>query len=168
MKGSDLIVQELERQGVEVVFEYPGGATAHILDSLRLSKIEVITMRTEQAASFAADGYARVTGKHGVCMATSGPGATNLVTGIANAYLDSVPMVFITGQVGTNELDMNDSRQMGFQQVDIVSIVKPITKYVTTIKSHEYICSHIRTAFDVSIQPRKGPVLLDIPMDIQQ
>lgn len=166
--GSKIVSDTLAYQGVKVIFEYPGGVIAPILDELALSgKIKLIVTRNDQAASLMADAYSRSTGECGVCMATSGPGATNLITGIANAYLDSIPMVAITGQVGTGALrGERKMRQFGFQELDIVSVAKPITKWAYQIKRPGEIKMIFDKAFDIAMKGRKGPVLIDIPMDI--
>ncbi|MGN0596050.1 MAG: biosynthetic-type acetolactate synthase large subunit [Ruminiclostridium sp.] len=165
MKGSDIIVECLLEQGVDTVFGYPGGAVLDIYDSLykysdRLS--HVLTAH-EQGASHAADGYARATGKTGVVIATSGPGATNLVTGIATAYMDSIPMVAITGNVSCPLLGLDS-----FQEVDITGITLPITKHNFIVKDTAKLADTIRLAFRIAESGRKGPVLIDIPKDITQ
>ena len=171
--GAEYIVDGLLKNQVKVVFVYPGGTIAPILDVLRDSVIKIVTMRHEQAAAFAADAYARVTSKVGVCIASAGPGATNLVTGIANAYCDSIPMVIITGQVVTGQLTRSGlhtppgTRQTGFQEIDIIGITKPITKAGIQIINVNELPVNIDHAFRIASTTRPGPVLIDIPMDIQ-
>ncbi len=162
MTGAKGIVKSLENQGVEVIFGFPGGATLPIYDELARSSIRHILARHEQGAAHMADGYARATGKVGVCMATSGPGATNLVTGLANAYMDSSPVVAITGQV-PRALIGNDA----FQEVDITGITLPITKHNYLIQQADLLPSCIEEAFYLASSGRKGPVLIDIPKDVQ-
>ena len=160
--GAKAVVSALQRQQVEVVFGYPGGATLPIYDSLSASTIRHIMPRHEQAGAHMADGYARSTGKTGVCMATSGPGATNLVTGVATAYMDSSPVIAITGQVPTTMIG-NDA----FQEVDITGITIPITKHNYLVKEAHTIPLIFDEAFYLASSGRKGPVLIDIPKDIQ-
>ena len=164
MTGAQIVVETLIEQGAEVVFGYPGGQVLNLYDELykNADRIKHVITAHEQGASHAADGYARVTGKVGVCMATSGPGATNLVTGIANAYLDSVPMVAITGNV-PNNLIGRDS----FQEVDIVGITYSITKHNYIVKDVTKLADTIREAFKIAKSGRPGPVLIDIPKDVQ-
>ena len=162
MKGSEILLESLKREGVEVMFGYPGGQVLPIFDSLYDSDIKFILTRHEQGAAHAADGYARATGKVGVCLATSGPGATNLVTGIANAYMDSIPMVAITGQVKTFLIG-NDA----FQEADVTGITRPITKHNYLVKDIKDLTRSIREAFYIASTGRPGPVLIDIPSDIQ-
>jgi len=162
MKGSQILLESLKREGVEVMFGYPGGQVLPIFDSLYDSDIKFILTRHEQGAAHAADGYARATGKVGVCLATSGPGATNLVTGIANAYMDSIPMVAITGQVKTFLIG-NDA----FQEADVTGITRPITKHNYLVKDIRDLARIIREAFYIASTGRPGPVLVDIPSDIQ-
>ena len=163
LTGSQVIIECLKEQGVDTVFGYPGGAILNVYDELYLHKDEIHHVLTshEQGASHAADGYARSTGKVGVCMATSGPGATNLVTGIATAYMDSVPMVAITCNV-TVPLLGKDS----FQEVDISGITLPITKHNFIVKDIKDLAPTIRRAFAIAQKGRPGPVLVDIPKDI--
>ena len=170
VKISDYIIDFLLQKEIDKVFGYIGGAVAHIYHSIDKNKnIEIINSIHEQGAAFAAEGYARVTGKSGVAIATSGPGATNLITGIGSCYFDSVPMLFITGQVNTYEYKYDKPvRQVGFQETDIVSIVKPIVKYAVMIDKVENIRYELEKAHYVSQNGRKGPVLVDIPMDIQR
>ena len=163
LNGSEIIAECLLEQGVDTVFGYPGGAVLNIYDALYKysDKITHILSAHEQGASHAADGYARTTGKCGVVIATSGPGATNLVTGIATAYMDSVPMVAITGNV-SNDLLARDS----FQEVDITGITLPVTKHNFIVKNVEDLANVIRKAFRIAMSGRKGPVLIDIPKDV--
>ncbi|MQY76853.1 MAG: biosynthetic-type acetolactate synthase large subunit [Spirochaeta sp.] len=162
ISGARGIIKSLENQGVEVLFGYPGGATLPIYDELARSSIRHILTRHEQGAAHMADGYARATGKVGVCMATSGPGATNLVTGLANAYMDSSPVVAITGQVPRAMIG-NDA----FQEVDITGITLPITKHNYLIQQADFLPASIEEAFYLASSGRKGPVLIDIPKDVQ-
>ncbi len=167
MKASDYIVEFIEKQNITDVFGYPGGMVTHLMDSLSKSSIRSHVTYHEQGAAFAACGYAQTTGKVGVAYATSGPGATNLITGICNAYFDSTPTLFITGQVNTFESKGDlGVRQRGFQETDIVSIVKPVTKYAVRITDASKLRFHLEQAFHIAQKGRKGPVLLDIPMDI--
>jgi acetolactate synthase-1/2/3 large subunit len=161
LTGAQAIVKTLEMEGVEVIFGIPGGATLNIYDVLRDSKIKHYLMRHEQVAAHAADGYARASGKVGVCMATSGPGATNLVTGIANAYMDSIPIVAITGQVATSVIGTD-----AFQEADTTGITLPIVKHSYLITNPEEIPSVIREAFHIASTGRPGPVVIDVPKDM--
>lgn len=170
MKLSDYIAQFLIGKGCTHAFGYQGGAVTHLIDSLYAAEgIRFIGCGHEQAAAFAAEGYARVTGRCGVAIATSGPGATNLITGIGSAYFDSIPCVYLTGQVNTYEYKGALSvRQLGFQETDIVSVVTPIVKYAVRITDPKRIRYELERAFDTAQAGRKGPVLLDIPMDVQR
>lgn len=159
--GAKILVESLQREGTEIIFGYPGGVVLPIYDELYDSSLRHILVRHEQAAAHAADGYARASGRVGVCLATSGPGACNLVTGIATAYMDSAPIVAITGQVPTNLLG-NDA----FQESDITGITMPITKHNYLLKSTGDISRVIREAFYIAGTGRKGPVLIDIPKDV--
>ena len=161
MNGSNILIQALENEGVEVVFGYPGGAIMPLYDALIGSSIKHILVRHEQAAALAADGYARATGKVGVCFATSGPGATNLVTGIANAYLDSVPMVAITGQVPTFYMGTD-----AFQEVDTFGITMPIVKHSFIARDAADLPRLVQEAFCIARSGRPGPVLIDLPKDV--
>lgn len=164
IKGTDLFVKALKEEGVDILFGYPGGQAIDLFDSLYgQNDIEVILPRHEQALVHAADGYARSTGKVGVCLVTSGPGATNLVTGIATANYDSVPLVCFTGQVPMNLIG-NDA----FQEVDIVGITRSICKHCVTVRSREDLGRIIKEAFFIARNGKPGPVLVDIPKDIQQ
>ncbi|MDF2523558.1 MAG: ilvB, partial [Clostridiales bacterium] len=162
LNGSDILIECLKEQGVDLVFGYPGGAVLNIYDALYKARNEIKHILTshEQGAAHAADGYARATGKVGVCIATSGPGATNLVTGIATAYMDSVPMVAITGQVSTSLLGKDS-----FQEVDITGITMPITKHNFIVKDVTKLADIIRMAFAIAREGRPGPVLVDICKD---
>ncbi len=164
LKGAQILVETLIEQGTKTIFGYPGGQVIDIYDALYLAsdRIQHVITAHEQGAAHAADGYARATGKVGVVLATSGPGATNLVTGIATAYLDSIPMVAITGNV-PNSLIGRDS----FQEVDITGITMPITKHNFFVKRIEDLADTVRTAFQIAKSGRPGPVLVDIPKDVQ-
>ncbi len=163
LTGAEIIVECLKEQGVDTVFGYPGGAILNVYDALYKYKDEITHVLTshEQGASHAADGYARATGKVGVCLATSGPGATNLVTGIATAYMDSVPMVAITANVGTSLLGRDS-----FQEVDIAGIVMPITKHSFIVKDISKLADTMRRAFNIAKSGRPGPVLVDVTKDV--
>ncbi|MGC9021585.1 MAG: biosynthetic-type acetolactate synthase large subunit [Dissulfurimicrobium sp.] len=163
MAGKQMVVEALKREGVEVVFGYPGGAIIDVFDAIdKDGSIKFVLVRHEQGATHAADGYARSSGKVGVCIVTSGPGATNTVTGIATAYMDSVPMVVITGQVPT-ALIGNDA----FQEVDIVGITRPCTKHNYLVKDVKDLSRILKEAFYLARSGRPGPVLIDIPKDVQ-
>ena len=164
LSGAEILVRTLIEQGVDVVFGYPGGQVINIYDRLyeHQDELKHVLVAHEQGASHAADGYARTTGKVGVCIATSGPGATNLVTGIATAYLDSVPMVAITGNV-SNDLIGRDS----FQEVDITGITMPITKHNYFVNKVSKLADTLREGFKLAKSGRPGPVLVDIPKDVQ-
>ncbi len=163
LTGSEIVIECLKEQGVDTVFGYPGGAILNVYDALyqHRSEIRHILTSHEQGASHAADGYARATGKVGVCLATSGPGATNLVTGIATAYMDSVPMVAITCNVGVSLLGKDS-----FQEIDITGITMPITKHNYIVKDVTKLAETIRKAFHIAKSGRPGPVLIDIPKDV--
>ena len=161
--GADAVVRSLEELGTEMVFGLPGGAVLPLYDALfRAQKLRHVLVRHEQGAGHAAEGYAVASGKVGVCIATSGPGATNLVTPIADAYLDSVPMVAITGQVGSPLLGTD-----AFQEADIRGITMPITKHNLMVTKAEDIPRAIAAAFHIASTGRPGPVLVDIPKDVQ-
>ncbi|NQS76200.1 MAG: biosynthetic-type acetolactate synthase large subunit [Peptococcaceae bacterium] len=160
---AEALIRCLEREDVEIVFGYPGGAILPVYDALNKTVIKHVLVRHEQGAAHMADGYARVTGKVGVCLATSGPGATNLVTGIANAYMDSVPMVVITGQVATSMVGTD-----AFQEVDITGITIPITKHNYLIKEPDQLPAVVKKAFLLASTGRPGPVLIDLPKDVAQ
>ena len=161
--GAEIVIECLKEQGVDTVFGYPGGAILNVYDELYKHRDEIRHILTshEQGASHAADGYARATGKVGVCLATSGPGATNLVTGIATAYMDSIPIVAITCNVGVSLLGKDS-----FQEIDIAGITMPITKYSFIVKDVTKLADTIRKAFRIAKTGRPGPVLVDIPKDI--
>jgi len=161
--GAEIVVDALIREKVEVVFGIPGGAILDLLDVLNKSPIRYILTRHEQGAAHMADGYARSTGRTGVCIATSGPGATNLVTGIATAHMDSIPIVAITGQVPTSMIG-NDA----FQEADIVGITRPITKHNYLVKDVKELPRMMKEAFYIASTGRPGPVLVDVPKDIQR
>ncbi len=162
-KGAELLAMSLMEEGVDLIFGYPGGANLEIFDVLQAHNIRCIRVEHEQGAVHAAQGYARASGRVGVCLATSGPGATNLVTGIADANSDSTPIVAITGNVPTRLLGKN-----AFQEVDIVSIVRPVTKKAYLVDRVARIPEIVREAFTLAAGPRPGPVLIDLPKDIQQ
>ena len=161
--GAEIIVEVLIEQGVDVVFGYPGGTVINIYDALfqNQNRIRHILTAHEQGASHAADGYARATGKTGVVIATSGPGATNIVTGIATAYMDSIPMVAITGNVTTDAMGRDS-----FQEVYIAGVTLPITKHNFLVKRIEDLADTLRDAFRIAQSGRPGPVLVDIPKDL--
>ncbi len=160
--GAEIMVRVLAEEGVSTVFGYPGGAILPFYDALRNSDIEHVLTAHEQGAAHAADGFARASGKVGVCIATSGPGATNLVTGLATAFLDSIPVVAITGQVN-RPLIGHDA----FQEVDITGITMPITKHNFLVKRPENLAQTLRLAFQLAREGRPGPVLVDVPRDVQ-
>lgn len=163
LSGADIVIQCLKEQGTDTVFGYPGGCVLDIYDAIyRDGTLRHILTAHEQGAAHAADGYARATGKTGVCIATSGPGATNLVTGIATAYMDSVPLVAITGNVTVSNLGRDS-----FQEVDIAGITMPITKHNYIVKDVNALADTIREAFYIANSGRKGPVLVDIPKNLQ-
>ena len=163
LTGAEIVIECLKEQGVDTVFGYPGGAILNVYDALYQHQNEIRHILTshEQGASHAADGYARATGKVGVCLATSGPGATNLVTGIATAYMDSIPIVAITCNVGVPLLGKDS-----FQEIDISGITMPITKHNFIVKDVEQLADTIRKAFVIAKKGRPGPVLIDIPKDV--
>jgi len=165
LTGAQILIEELVRNNVDTVFGYPGGAVLDIYDELykNEARLRHVISAHEQGAAHAADGYARVTGKAGVVIATSGPGAANLVTGIANAYLDSVPLVVITGNVATALLGKDS-----FQEVDIVGITQPIVKHNHIVRDVKDLASELASAFQVALSGRRGPVLIDIPKDVQK
>jgi acetolactate synthase-1/2/3 large subunit len=163
MSGSELLISCLEREGVEVIFAYPGGASMEIHQALTRSKIRTILPRHEQGGAFAAEGYARASGKVGVCMATSGPGATNLVTGIADAYMDSIPVIGITGQVPQAMIGKG-----AFQETDIFGVTLPIVKHSYLVTDINDIPRIVKEAFYIARSGRPGPVMIDIPKNVQQ
>ncbi|MGH4123620.1 MAG: thiamine pyrophosphate-binding protein [Clostridium sp.] len=171
MKASDYIVEFLISKGITDVFGYPGGVICHLMDSFNKYKDKICahTNYHEQAAAFAACGYAQTSLKPGVAYATSGPGATNLITGICNAYFDSIPTIFITGQVDTYAAKGSlNVRQRGFQETDIISMVKSVTKYCVRVESQDKLQEYLEKAYYHATTGRQGPVLLDIPADIQR
>jgi acetolactate synthase-1/2/3 large subunit len=161
LTGAQILMKVMQQEGVDTVFGYPGGAVIDIYDELMKSDIRHVLVRHEQGAVHAADGYARASGKVGVCLVTSGPGATNTVTGIASAYMDSIPVVVISGQVPTHLIG-NDA----FQEVDIVGITRPCTKHNYLVKRIEDLARTVREAFHIARSGRPGPVLIDLPKDI--
>lgn len=161
ISGAQMLIKALEAQGVEVIFGYPGGAVLEIYDAIEESTIDHVLVRHEQGGAHAASGYARVKGQVGVCLATSGPGATNLVTGIATAYMDSVPLVVITGQVPKAMVGTD-----AFQEVDITGITNPITKYNYLVQDVQELPKIVAEAFYIAKSGRPGPVLIDIPRDV--
>ena len=163
MRGGEAIIESLKNMGVKTIFGYPGGQTIPFYDMLYDADIDHILVRHEQAAAHAADGYARASGKVGVCLATSGPGATNLVTGIGTAYMDSSPIVAITGQVPTHLIG-NDA----FQEADIIGITMPIVKHSYQPKNPDLIPSMIKSSFEIASSGRPGPVLIDVPKEVQE
>jgi acetolactate synthase I/II/III large subunit len=161
MNGAQILTRALEAEGVDIIFGYPGGAIMPVYDALLESNLKHILVRHEQAAALAADGYARSSGRVGVCMATSGPGATNLITGIGNAFMDSVPMVAITGQVHSFNMGTD-----AFQEVDIFGISMPIVKHSFIIRRVEDVGPIVHKAFEIARSGRPGPVLIDLPKDV--
>lgn len=163
LNGSDILIEVLLEQGVDTVFGYPGGSVLNIYDALYKysDKIRHVMTAHEQGAAHAADGYARATGKTGVCLSTSGPGATNLVTGIATAYMDSVPMVAITGNVSTSLIGRDS-----FQEIYIAGVTMPITKHNFVVRDVKDLADTLRRAFEIAGSGRKGPVLVDVPKDV--
>ena len=161
LKGATILLNALQQEGVDVIFGYPGGVLLPLYDALLDSPIRHVLGRHEQGVVYAADGYSRVTGKVGVCLATSGPGATNVVTGIANAYSDSIPLVVLTGQVSTGSIG-SDS----FQEVDIIGITMPITKHSYLVKDPRDLPRIVKEAFYIARTGRPGPVLIDLPKDV--
>src|SRR6516162_7239735 len=163
MNGAEILVAAMEREGVEVIFAYPGGASMPIHQALtRSPNIRTILPRHEQGGSFAAEGYARATGRPGVCMATSGPGATNLVTGIADAYMDSIPIVAITGQVPQEMIGRG-----AFQETDVFGMTLPIVKHSYLVMDVVDIPRIVKEAFYIARTGRPGPVVIDVPKNIQ-
>ena len=163
LTGADAILKVLNEQGVEVIFGYPGGAILPIYDALfKSNSIRHILVRHEQAAVHAAEGYARSTGKVGVVLVTSGPGATNAVTGLTDALMDSIPIVCLSGQVPTHLIG-NDA----FQEADTTGITRPCTKHNYLVKESDKLCSTLNEAFHVARTGRPGPVVIDLPKDIQ-
>ena len=163
LNGAQILIKALQEQGVDTIFGYPGGAVLEIYDALKESDIRHVLVRNEQGGAHAASGYARAAGKVGVCLATSGPGATNLVTGIATAYMDSVPIVAFTGQVPRSMIGTD-----AFQEIDITGITSPITKHNYLVQNVEDLARIIAEAFYIARTGRPGPVLIDIPRDVSQ
>ena len=162
LSGGDMLTRALHDEGVDLIFGYPGGAVLHIYDAIfRQDKIEHILVRHEQAATHAADGYARATGKPGVVLVTSGPGATNAITGIATAYMDSIPMVILSGQVESRLIGTD-----GFQETDMVGISRPIVKHSFMVEDPADIPMIVKKAFHIATTGRPGPVVIDIPKDV--
>ena len=170
MKISDYIVDFLAKKNIDTIFGYQGGMVTHIAHSIHEHKnMRFVQVYHEQTAAFAAVGYARHTNNVGVAIATSGPGATNMITGIADAFFDSIPTIFITGQVNTHEYKYDKPiKQLGFQETNIVEILKPITKYIKLVDKAEDIPAELEQCFNIATSGRKGPVLLDIPMNVQR
>ena len=162
LTGSKILLECLLQEGVDTIFGYPGGTVINIYDDLMDSPVKHILTRHEQAAVHAADGYARATGKVGVAIATSGPGATNTITGIATAYMDSIPMVVITGQVPT-PLIGNDA----FQEADVIGLTRPITKHNYLVRDIKDLAMTVKKAFYIARTGRPGPVVIDLPKDVQ-
>ena len=162
-KGSEILIESLHKEGADLIFGIPGGVVLPIFDALYHSPVKLILTKHEQGAAHMADGYARATGRVGVCLATSGPGATNLTTGIATAYMDSVPMVAITGQVATHLIG-NDA----FQEADTTGITRPITKHNYLVKDVKDLARTVKEAFYIASTGRPGPVLVDVPVDVSK
>lgn len=162
-KGAEILIESLHKEGVEMLFGLPGGVVLPIFDALYHSPVKLILTKHEQGAAHMADGYSRATGRVGVCLATSGPGATNLTTGIATAYMDSVPMVAITGQVATNLIG-NDA----FQEADTTGITRPITKHNYLVKDVKDLARTVKESFYIASTGRPGPVLIDVPVDVSK
>src|SRR6476469_3765756 len=164
LTGAEIFVRCLQEEGVEYVFGYPGGAVLYLYDELfKQDKVKHVLVRHEQAAVHAADGYARSSNKVGVALVTSGPGVTNAVTGIATAYMDSIPLVIISGQVPTHAIGLD-----AFQEVDTVGITRPCVKHNFLVKDITELATTIKKAFYIASTGRPGPVLVDIPKDVSQ
>src|SRR6188508_3494633 len=162
LRGAEVLIKSLQAENVKFVWGYPGGAVLHIYDAFyKQDTIQHVLVRHEQAAVHAADGYARATGDVGVALVTSGPGVTNAVTGIATAYMDSIPMVIITGQVPTHAIGLD-----AFQECDTVGITRPIVKHNMLVKDVKDLASAIKKAFHIAATGRPGPVVVDIPKDV--
>ena len=160
--GNDILIQSLINEGVEYIFGYPGGAALHIYDSIFNQKeMQHILVRHEQGATHAADGYARATGKPGVVLVTSGPGATNAITGIATAFMDSIPMVIISGQVQSHLIGTD-----AFQETDMIGVSRPIVKHSFTVDKQENIAQIVKEAFHIATSGRQGPVVIDVPKNM--
>ena len=161
LSGAEMVVRALQDEGVEYIFGYPGGAVLHIYDALfQQDKVNHILVRHEQAATHAADGYARSTGKPGVVLVTSGPGATNAITGIATAFMDSIPMVVLSGQVRSDWIGDD-----AFQETDMIGLSRPIVKHSFMVRDPSEIPEMVKKAFYIASTGRPGPVLIDIPKD---
>ena len=164
LTGAEIVIRCLQEEGVEYVFGYPGGAVLNIYDELfKQEQVKHVLVRHEQGAAHAADGYSRASEKVGVCLVTSGPGVTNAVTGIATAYMDSIPMVILTGQVPTHAIG-----QDAFQECDTVGITRPCVKHNFLVKDVNQLAVTIKKAFFLAVTGRPGPVLVDIPKDVTQ
>src|ERR1051325_3862797 len=161
--GSEILIEALEREGVDTIFAYPGGASMEFHQALTRSKIRTILPRHEQGGAFAAEGYARATGRAGVCMATSGPGATNLVTGLADAYMDSIPLIAVTGQVPQAMIGKG-----AFQETDFFGLTLPVVKHSYLVTDINDIPRIIKEAFHIATTGRPGPVIVDVPKNVQQ
>ncbi|MBA3826023.1 MAG: acetolactate synthase large subunit, partial [Ktedonobacterales bacterium] len=161
--GAQMMCDALEQEGVTVLYGYPGGTIMPFYDALTGSTLTHVLVRHEQAAAHAADGFARATGKVGVCVATSGPGATNLVTGLATAFMDSVPLVAITGQVARHLIGTD-----AFQETDLLGVTQAVTKHSILVRSVDDVAEAIHTAFAIARSGRPGPVIVDVPKDVQQ
>lgn len=161
LKGAEILIKVLEEEGVKTIFGYPGGVLLDIYDELYRSKIRHILVRHEQGAVHAADGFARASGEVGVVLVTSGPGAANTVTGIATAYMDSIPIVVLTGQVPTHLIGTD-----AFQEVDIIGITRPCTKHNFQVRRVEELAKTLHEAFYIARSGRPGPVLVDLPKDV--
>ena len=161
LSGGDMLIRSLQDEGVEYIFGYPGGSALHIYDAIfRQQKIEHILVRHEQAATHMADGYARSTGRPGVVLVTSGPGATNAITGIATAYMDSIPMVVISGQVPSDLIGTD-----AFQETDMVGISRPVVKHSFMVRNAAEIPAVVKKAFHLATTGRPGPIVIDVPKD---
>src|ERR1700745_3823416 len=163
LTGAQIVIESLIAEGVDVIFGYPGGAILPTYDALLDSKIKHVLVRHEQGATHMAEGYARVSGRPGVVLVTSGPGATNTVTGLADAYMDSIPLVVITSQVPTTMIG-NDA----FQEADVVGITRPCTKHNYLVKDVRDLARYVKEAFYIAGTGRPGPVVIDVPRDVQQ
>ena len=162
LSGGEMLLRALHDEGVEFIFGYPGGAALHIYDAIfTQDKVEHILVRHEQAATHAADGYARATGKAGVVLVTSGPGATNAITGIATAYMDSIPLVVISGNVTRDSLGTD-----AFQETDMIGVSRPIVKHSFMVQNPQDIPEIVKKAFYIAMTGRPGPVVIDIPKDV--
>ena len=163
LTGAQILIESLKREGVESVFGLPGGAILPTFDALYDSGLKLILVRHEQGASHMADGFGRATGRPGVCIVTSGPAATNTVTGLATAYMDSAPMVCITGQVATHAIGSD-----AFQEADIIGITRPVTKHNFLVKDVRQLARTVKEAFYIAQTGRPGPVLIDFPVDVSR